>query len=305
MGQNVSHGLILTALGSPERLEDMEPYLLNIRQGRPVNREFVEEMKNRYRQAGGKSPLLEITQQQAQALDKQLNHNGKRVNVYVGMRHWRPYIKSTIEQIAQDGIQQLISLPLTPYYSKLSFEAYHQAVREAVETLNLPLEVTYVKSWSEHPCLIKAFSEQLVKALKNDSPKDIRVLFTAHSLPERILRDREPYPEQLRATASQVAKAAGVTEWDFAYQSQGRSAEPWLGPTVEEKLYEFSQKGIKRVLIAPIGFISDHLEILYDIDILFKKLAKDKGIHLERTQSLNVHPEFIATLASIVEENLA
>jgi ferrochelatase len=302
-------GVLLMSLGSPEKLEDMEAYLLDIRHGMPVSKLFVAEMQERYRQGGGKSPLLEITKNQAEALEKSLNENGKEFKVYVGMRHWHPYITDVMMKIAQDKISTLISFPMTPYYSKLSTEAYHSEVKEEISKIraqsNQSLETIFIKSWNKEPSLIETFSELIKKGLNHfkDSTQ-VKLLFTAHSLPEKIVAEQDPYPHELLETARMTAEKLKIKNWDFAYQSQGATKEPWLGPKVEDMLEKYQKEGIKEVLLAPIGFICDHMEILYDVDVLFKKSAREKGIHLERTDSPNDHPLFIAALKSVVLNHL-
>jgi ferrochelatase len=301
-------GVLLTSLGSPERLEDMEAYLLDIRHGRPVSHELLSEVTERYKLAGGKSPLLEITQRQAKALEQRLNKNGEDFKVYVGMRHWHPYIHDVMKQIIADGIEILVSLPLTPYYSYMSTEAYHAKVREAKEKLGGKMEIIYVESWNVEPFLIEAYAEVVQKGLEKFPPgtsrEKIKVLFTAHSLPSRILNEGDPYQDELLETIDLVAKRLNLSQWDFAYQSQGASNEPWLGPKVEEMLEKYAEEKLENVLIVPIGFVCDHMEILYDVDIAFKKLAKEKNIHLERSDSLNDSPKFIQAMESVVLQSL-
>lgn len=302
---NMKTGILLMSLGTPEKLEDMEAYLLDIRHGAPVSPKFVEEMQKRYKQGGGKSPLLEITKKQAGALEQTLNQNGEQFKTYVGMRHWHPYIQDVMEEIAQDGITSLISFPMTPYYSKLSTEAYHDTVRKVKEKLNLSMETIFIKSWNKEPFLIKTFGELVKSGLsKFQNSAQVKLLFTAHSLPERIISEQDPYPDELQETARLTAEKLKIQNWDFAYQSQGATKETWLGPTVENRLDQYEKQGIKEVLIAPIGFVCDHMEILYDIDVFFKKLAEEKGMRLERTTSPNDSPTFIQAMKSVILKNL-
>lgn len=291
------------ALGSPENLDDMDTYLQNIRKGEKPPPALVEEMTRRYRAAGGKSPLLEITKRQAEALEIALNQNGENCKVYVGMRHWHPFIKAAVEKILEDGIQKLAALPLTPYDSRYSVTAYHESVREALRFFRSDLEVIEIRSWHNYPLLIETYAGLIQQSLRRlQSPA---LLFTAHSLPKRVLREKDPYPGQLRETAGLIAQKIGVSNWHFAYQSQGKTKEPWLNPTVEAMLESLSGQGIKEVLLAPIGFVSDHMEILYDVDIGFRNFAKARGMRLERTLSPNTHPDFIQTLASVVNRAIA
>ena len=292
------------AYGGPNSLADVEPYLNDIRGGRPSSPELVAEIVDRYRQIGGKSPLLEISTQQARALEQRLNADGLRVRVYVGMRHWQPRIKEAVSQAAADGVTRLTAVCLAPHYSRMSVGAYFEKVKEAVAGLATPLEVRYVKSWHDEPLLLKALAEHAREGLAKFPASErasVEIIFTAHSLPTRILKDADPYPDELLATARGVAALLdGKNPWRFAYQSQGRTPEPWLGPTVEATLDELAKVGTRHVLIAPVGFVADHVEILYDVDIVFKHQAEALGMQLERIDMLNVAPPMIAGLADLV-----
>lgn len=300
-------GVLLMAYGAASSLDEIEPYLSDIRGGRPTSAELVEEIKHRYRLMGGKSPLLEITRQQAAALEGALNRDGNRFKVAIGMRHWHPYIKDTVAAMAADGLRQMVALCLTPYYSKMSVGAYFQKLDEAVAAVGMPFQIQRVESWNDHPQLIEAIVEKVTEALER-FPADVRrkvpLLFTAHSLPARILAEKDPYPEELHETIELVMKKVGPYLSRFAYQSQGRTPEPWLGPDAAAAIDELYAQGHRHLLMAPIGFISDHMETLYDVDVMYREQCRAKGIHLERVGSLNASPTFIATLAAIVRENL-
>lgn len=316
-------GVLLMAYGGPASLADVPSYLNDIRGGRPSTPELVAEIVDRYRQIGGKSPLLEISTQQAQALERRLNAEAGRpaaydgpVRVYVGMRHWQPRIKDVIRQMAADGVTRLIAVCLAPHYSTMSVGAYFEKVKEGVaeiaemkhgagEGSSVAPQVTYVNSWCEEPSLIEAFADRVNDGLAKFPAKTreiVEVIFTAHSLPERILKEGDPYPNELLATVKGVVARLGrdALRWRFAYQSQGRTPEPWLGPTVETALDELATTGVRHVLIAPVGFVADHVEILYDVDIVFRRHAAGLGIHLERIASLNAGPTFIEAMAQVV-----
>jgi ferrochelatase len=300
-------GVLLMSYGSPESLDDFEAYFTDIRGGRKPPPELVEEIKARYRLIGGKSPLFQITQDQAKALQEQLNANQRNFQVYVGMRHWHPYIRETFKKILEDSVDRLVALVLAPQYSRMSVGAYIQKVKEAEAEFDSHIPISYVQSWNRQPLFLEAITQNVKKALEQfpaPSRNQVQIIFTAHSLPERILAENDPYPEQLRQTIDGVVKRVGPVSWHFAYQSQGRTAEKWLGPTVEATLDDLLAKGHREVLIAPVGFVADHVEILYDIDILFKNLATSKGMHLERIESLNTNPLFIEALASVVLDQL-
>ncbi|MBI3610159.1 MAG: ferrochelatase [Nitrospirae bacterium] len=301
-------GVLLMAYGAASSLDEIEPYLQDIRGGRPTSPELVNEVKRRYQLMGGKSPLLEITKQQAAALEKTLNHGPARFKVYIGMRHWHPYIKDTVATMAADGIRRIVALCLTPYYSKMSVGAYYQKLDEAAAATDRPFTIRRIESWNDHPKLIKAIAEKIMRALErfpSDIRKKVPLLFSAHSLPERILAEKDPYPQELNETIELVMKKVGSYTWRFAYQSKGRTPEPWLGPDAAAVIDELHAQGHRHLLMAPIGFISDHMETLYDVDVMYRKQCQAKGMQLERAESLNASPAFIETLADVVRENLS
>jgi ferrochelatase len=301
-------GILLMAYGGPDSLDDVEPYLLDIRGGRPTSPELVEEIKERYALIGGRSPLLDITCQQAQALEAQLNRTGDaRFRAYVGMRHWQPRIKEVVAHMAEDGIEQAVALVMAPHYSRMSTGAYFARLDEALQDLGANIAFTCVESWHDHPGLIAALEEKSIEALtryESDGTDALpKVIFSAHSLPTRILDWGDPYDVQLRETAALVAEQLNLPPdcWLFCYQSAGRSPEPWLGPQIEDVIVELAGAGEKRLLVVPIGFVCDHVEVLYDIDIEGRQLAETHGARLERSESLNASPTFIAALAEIVK----
>lgn len=299
-----NRAVLLMAHGGPETLDDVGPFLNHIMGERTPSPELIEEIKGRYAQIGGRSPLRTITEQQARALEKELASKGRTMPVYIGMRHWHPFIKDTVKKIVSDGVQSLLALSLSPHYSKMSVGAYFAALDTACDqTANAP-EIIPIQSYCDHPLLLRAFAERVMELLAS-FPKEriatLALLFTAHSLPERILQEKDPYPEELlatvRGTLSALQPHFPALRWEFAYQSRGRSQGPWLGPQVEEMLPVLAAQGFRDLLLVPIGFVSDHMEILYDIDILYKGLAKKNGVDLIRIGSLNEHPTFISALA--------
>jgi len=306
------------AYGAAGSLDEIEPYLKDIRGGRPVSPELAEQVKERYRLMGGKSPLLEITKQQAAALKEKLNQNkglnikkggseaSRETEVYFGMRHWHPYIKDTVGRMKADGVREITAVCLTPYHSKMSVGAYFQKLDEAIASAGTSFEVRRVESWNDRPELIEAIAEKVLTALNRFSPEvrpKVILLFSAHSLPERILADKDPYPDELNETIELVMKRIGPRPWHFAYQSKGRTPEPWLGPDVAEVIEELYAQGCRHLLMAPIGFISDHMETLYDVDVMYRQQCDAKGIQLERAESLNASPGLIDALAAVVLEN--
>lgn len=299
--------VLLMAYGSPESLDDMEPYLLDIRGGRPTTPELVNEMKSRYAQIGSRSPLLDITRDQAASLEVELNRRFAGSNVrfrcYAGMRHWEPRIREALEQIHSDGIRKVIGLVMAPHQSRMSTSAYFRKLEEGRAELGLEnsLEIIPVGSWHAAPKLIEALAENAARAI-SDFQELPYVLFTAHSLPARILEQGDPYDDQLHTTAELVAYRLHLSpgRWQFCYQSAGKTSEPWLGPSIEQVVQERAQSGEKNLLVVPVGFVCDHVEILYDVDIAARDIARRYGARLERPASLNVTPSFIQALADVV-----
>lgn len=296
--------VLLMAMGGPDCLENVEPFLRDVRGGRQTPPELVEEIRERYRATGGKSPAVGITQAVAKKLEQQLNESrAGRYRVYVGLRHWHPFIQETYAELLQDSPEQVIGVCMAPQQSSLSTGAYRKKVEEARTGLEDHTTVTYVGSWNRHPRLIAAIVENIRLGLQK-FPAEVRatvpVLFTAHSLPERIVAMKDPYPDEVKGTVEAVTGLLGNQPTYFAYQSQGRSSEPWLGPTVEAMLETILEAGHRHVLVAPIGFICDHVETLFDIDIELKQLAMGKGLHLERMAMLNDSSAILETLRDVL-----
>ena len=305
MGQSKRHtAVLLMAMGGPDCLENVEPFLRDLRGGRPTPPELVEEIRERYRVTGGKSPAVAITQEVAKKLERQLNESGDgRYRVHVGLRHWHPFIKDTYAELLKDSPEQIIGVCMAPQQSSLSTGAYRKKVEDVRAELGDRTEVTYVGSWNRNPRLIAAIVDNIrerLLAFPADVRETVPVLFTAHSLPERIVAMKDPYPDEVKGTVEAVTQFLGNQPTYFAYQSQGRSSEPWLGPTVESMLETIQPAGHRHVLVAPIGFICDHVETLFDIDIELKQLAVTKGIHLERMAMLNDSLPLIETLRDVL-----
>jgi ferrochelatase len=301
--------VLLMAMGGPDCLENVEPFLLDVRGGHPTPPELVEEIRERYRATGGKSPAVGITKNLAKKLEARLNASGsQRYRVYVGLRHWHPFIRETFAELLLERPEHVIGFCLAPQQSSLSTGAYRKKVEEAQASQQSACAVSYVGSWNRHPKLIAAIVEHIKEGLLR-FPAEVRstvpVLFTAHSLPERIVAMRDPYPNEVKGTVEAITALLGDQPTRFAYQSQGRSSEPWLGPTVESAIDALSREGLKHVLVAPIGFLCDHVETLYDIDIELKQLATSKGIHLERIAMLNDSPAMIDTLVDVLNAHEA
>jgi protoporphyrin/coproporphyrin ferrochelatase len=277
--------VVLMAYGSPSKPEDVRSYLEDVRGGRPVSDEAVEELAERYRRIGGRSPLDDVTEAQRAALERELE-----MPVFVGMKHWRPRIAVAVEAALEAGATRIVGLVLAPHFSRLSVGGYRERLEEALAGR---AELVLVESWHDEP----AFLDVLAGRVQGT---DAWVVFTAHSLPERILADGDPYRDQLLETSRLVAEKAGLERWSFAFQSASATGEPWLGPDLLEELERLSAEGVRRVLVAPVGFVSDHLEILWDIDIEAREKAVGLGIQLRRIDSLNDDPGFVRALADVV-----
>jgi ferrochelatase len=292
---NKRAGVLLLAHGAPERIEDVESYLSYVRGGRPGSPKILEEVRSRYAATGGSSPLLRWTRAQAEALELALG-----IPVFFGMRNWHPFIRETMDRVRESGVERLAAIALAPQYSELSVGLYIRRTEEAAREAGVSAEIRWAKSYHADPLLIEAFGERLRPVWSGQ-----KVLFTAHSLPEKILAAGDPYDCETRATAAAVAACLGVSDFDFAYQSQGFTDDRWLGPTVESCLDRYAAEGIRQVVLHPIGFVCDHVEILYDIDVLFRGYAAEQGIALVRPESLNHSPKFTEALAGVAERCLA
>ena len=285
------------AYGGPGNIDEVEPYLMDVRGGRTTSPALVQEIRDRYARIGGRSPILELTRAQAKGIGRAL---GDRFAVSAGMRHWHPYIAETVEAIVRAGQRRLVGVVMAPHYSGMSVGAYEKKMLEAAGGR---LEAALVRSWWEQPSFLDAVGDRVTQALQRfPKPSAVQVIFTAHSLPERILKAGDPYPEELKASAAKVAERMHppLKDWRFAYQSAGATSEPWLAPDAEEVITEMARAGHKGVLLVPIGFVCDHVEILYDIDVEYQGLAKRLGIQLERTASLNDDPGLVAAVADVV-----
>jgi ferrochelatase len=288
--------VLLLAHGSPNSVDDVPEFLLRVTGGRPLPAEAIEEISHRYA-AIGKSPLTQLTLKQAELLAQQIG-----MPVYVGMRNWHPFVAQASQQMQADGIRHAVVICLAPHNSRTSVGLYRKSLEQSIDP---EMTFDFVESWHDQPSLIQAFAEKLKSGREQanrESGAPVPVIFTAHSVPERTVRDGDPYETQARHTAALVAGAAGLNQqdWSFAFQSQGISGGPWLGPTVEESITRLKQSGHAGVFIQPIGFLCDHVEILYDIDILFKKVAEEQGMGLWRAESLNDSPLLTSALAQIV-----
>jgi protoporphyrin/coproporphyrin ferrochelatase len=294
-------GLLVMAYGGPDKLEEVEPYLMDVRGYRATAPEIVHEVRERYREIGGRSPILERTQAQADALQSALNRQGPDFKAFVGMRHWHPFIQDTLAEMRAQGIERTVGLVMAPHFSRMSIQAYFNKIQDA----NSGMQIARIHDWHLLPEYLDALVYRVRTALERfpESVRaDVPVIFTAHSLPERILQWGDPYPLQLLATTDALMERLGPRPYEFAYQSAAISTDPWLGPDASEVMERFAAEGKRHILICPIGFVCEHVEILYDIDIVYQRLAKELGIQLERIVMLNDDPEMIRGLAGLVRQ---
>ncbi len=295
-------GVLVMAYGGPSSLEEIPGYLADIRAGRPTSRAVVDEITANYRTIGGSSPLLEVTRAQVDALAEQL---GDGYRCYLGMRHWSPWIEEVVGEMVEDGITHAVGLVLAPHFSALSVARYQQKVVDGLELYRGRIEFEHVPSYHDAAGLIEAFAARVTEGVQRwpeDERERVHVVFSAHSLPERILAAGDPYDAQCRETARLVAERAGIPaeRWSWSYQSAGRTPEPWAGPDLGDHLAELAARGVRDVVAVPVGFVSDHVELLFDVDVKARAVAEGLGLRLERPPALNDEPVFIEALADLV-----
>ena len=305
-------GVLVMSYGTPESIEGVEAYYTHIRRGNAPSPEQLEELVDRYKAiVGGVFPLRENTNHQVDSLQKALNDDTRLPDVefvcYQGLKHASPFIEDGVEEMAKDGIKKAVGIVLAPHYSTMSVESYVKRAQAKADEQGV--EFTFVKSYHLHPQLIDALTNRVNAKLDlfkeaGAERDEVRVLFSAHSLPEKILELGDPYPEQLLETSRAIAEKAGITSWQFAWQSAGRTSVPWLGPDILDTLRNLSKEQVKNVLVAPIGFVSDHLEVLYDLDIEAQEVAKELDMRLMRIDMLNSDPLYMETLCDTVIDQL-
>ena len=305
-GREPNTGVLLMAYGTPETPDEVEPYFTHIRGGRVPSREAVERLRRRYALVGGRTPLLDITMRVRSALEARLARHGSggSAGVYVGMKHWHPFIGETVPRMSRDGVRSVIAVPLAPHYSRISIGGYRKAVDEAVAKLDEPMNLRFVDHWHLNERFIAFVAGRVRESLecwRESERAQVVTVFSAHSLPVRIREWNDPYEQQLLDSCHAVAKEAGLDNWRFAWQSAGETGEPWLGPDIVDVVGTLAEQGARHVLSVPIGFVCDHLEVLYDIDYEAKRKADEVGITLRRVRMPNDDPAFIDVLASVVE----
>lgn len=298
-------GVLVMAYGTPNKPEEILPYYTHIRRGKPPTPELLEELTGRYEAIGGLSNLNTITATQVAGIARELSaaDDGVEYRVYMANKHWEPWIPDVVKQMAADGIKKAVAIVLAPQGSKMSSGSYFEQVNKANVELGNPIEFATVFNWHLEPDFIAAEAEKMEEALAKFPGvlrEQIAVIFSCHSLPERILTWNDPYPVHLREIGEAVARKVGLKNIHVAYQSAGRTPEPWLGPDVRDKLSELAQAGEKNIIVSSVGFISDHLEVLYDLDIEAKQTSEEIGLHFERTGMLNDHPLLLKAMADVI-----
>ncbi|MED1470263.1 ferrochelatase [Bacillus salipaludis] len=302
-------GLLVMAYGTPYQIEDLERYYTHIRHGRRPTDEMLEDLRNRYEAIGGISPLAKITLEQAEKLEEHLNKIQDQVEfkMYLGLKHIEPFIEDAVKQMHEDGIEEAISIVLAPHYSTFSVKSYNGRAVEEAEKLGGP-KITSIESWYQEPKFIDYWAENL-KGIYQQMPEDEKenavLIVSAHSLPEKILQFGDPYPKQLQETADLIASEAGVNKYEIGWQSAGNTPEPWLGPDVQDLTRDlFKEHQYKAFVYAPVGFVCDHLEVLYDNDIECKRVTDEVGATYYRPEMPNAKEEFIDCLAGVILKTL-
>jgi ferrochelatase len=299
-------GILLLAYGSPETPDQVEPYFRHIRGGRAPSAEAVENLQERYALIGGRTPLLSITTETGRELQAALDARSPgEYRTYVAMKHWHPFIGDVVPRIAADGVRRVVAVVLAPHYSRMSVGGYRKYVEDSIAKLDTPIELTFVESWYLQPEFIALIADRIregLAAFPAGQRDSTCVVFSAHSLPVRIRTWDDPYEAQLRASCEAVAREAQLGQWRFAWQSAGHTGEPWLGPDIVDYLETLHAEGVRTVLSVPIGFVCDHLEVLFDVDHEAMDKAESLGMTLRRTRMPNATPEFIAVLDAIVAE---
>lgn len=303
MAKNEALGLLVMAYGTPRSAEEILPYYTHIRRGRPPSQEQLDNLTRRYQAIGGVSPLAAITERQAYGLAEILNADGgRKVRPYIGLKHTSPFIEDAVKAMNHDGIEEAVGIVLAPHYSTMSIGSYQKTALTASASLGGP-KLWLIDSWHMHPLFLQVLANRVAEGLqKFSSNAEVTTIFSAHSLPEKILQIGDPYPDQLKESGEAVARMLQLKHYTFAWQSAGQTGEPWLGPDILDKLRELAKAGCRNVLSCSQGFVADHLEVLYDIDIEAKQLAAQLGIRLERTHQMNDDREFLKALAAVVRE---
>lgn len=302
-------GLLVMAYGTPRSVEEIEPYYTHIRRGRKPSQESLNELIERYEAIGGISPLAKITEAQGKGLEQRLNELNEEVQfkLYLGLKHIDPFIEDAVDQMKEDGIEEAISIVLAPHYSTFSVMSYNGRVKEHSEKIGGPV-IRSIDSWYDHPKFIKYWSDEIEKTMAKmteEQQQKAVVIFSAHSLPEKILQNGDPYPDQLKETADLIAREVGIKNYTIGWQSEGNTPDPWIGPDVQDLTRDlYNDKGYTSFVYCPVGFVADHLEVLFDNDIECKIVTDDLGVNYFRPEMPNAKLEFIDCLADVVMTRL-
>lgn len=296
----MNRALLVMSYGTPERLDDVEAYYTHIRRGSPPPPELLHELVERYRAVGGPTALNRITRDQAAGIERALAARGAPVPVYTGFKHVTPFIGEAVKRMAADGVDHAVGLVLAPHYSLRSIAEY---ARYAEEARPEDMRLHVIRSWHDHPGFVEFLAERLEEALARAGRGPV-VVFTAHSVPRRAIEEGDPYPEQLRETCVLVAARVGLPRWELAFQSAGRTADPWVGPDILDVIARLADAGERSVVVQAIGFVADHLEILYDLDLEARRAAESRGLSFTRAEMPNLAPRFIGALADVALDAL-
>lgn len=302
-------GLLLMAYGTPRTPDEIEPYYTHIRRGRKPSQEHLDDLVSRYEAVGGLNRFADITDEQVQALEKEMNkrYPDREFVGYLGLKHISPFIEDAVEKMKQDGIKEAISLVLAPHYSTYSVKEYNGRAKEHAVAIGGP-KIRSIESWYLEPGFISYWVgviQEAFAAMSAVEREKAVVIFSAHSLPEKILQSGDPYPQQLEETAKLIAEQAGIANFAIGWQSAGKSPEPWLGPDVQDLTRELHAKhGYQAFVYCPVGFIAEHLEVLYDNDVECKAVTDELGVHYYRPPMPNARPAFISSLADAIEKKL-
>lgn len=297
--------VLIMAYGTPRTLAEVEPYYTHIRRGKPPSPEQLQDLIRRYEAIGGVSPLNEITDRQVQAIVNALRQHGWSGRYYVGMKHWHPFIAEAVQQMATEGVQRAVGVVLAPHYSRYSIGGYIDYVLKAREQFAPAMEFRFVERWGNHPLFIEAVARKIEQALHGIAPEETMVVFSAHSLPERIRQWNDPYEQELLESCRLVAERLGLPHWTFAFQSASATGEPWLGPDILERLEEVAAaQKYRQVICYAIGFVADHLEVLYDLDIEAQQKCDELGLAYRRAPSLNDDPLLAEAVAQVVVQQM-
>jgi ferrochelatase len=297
--------ILMIGYGAPERIEDIRPFLQNVAKGRPIPPDRLEEVAHHYELFGGKSPLNEYTYKQASGLQNKLAENGYEIPVYVGMRNWHPFIPDTIREMSEKGVKNVVGMIMAAHQSDASWERYQRDVQEALTELGIEMEFKYSAPLFNHPLFIEDSADRVLDCLNEIPPEEYSqtmILFTAHSIPTPMA-EVSPYVEQLMTTARLIAQRLNYDNWRLVYQSRsGQPTDPWLEPDVCDVIEEIAKEGVKNVIAQPIGFICDHIEVLFDIGVEAQEVSDEAGINLLRAKTVNDDLKFIEAMADVVKK---